>query len=505
MKNIIYTLLLVIIVKFEPSAFCADWPVWGGNGSRNMVSSETKLALEFDPGEMGDNEEVNLSSTKNVKWVAKLGSQAYGNVTIGNGYVFVGTNNESPRDPKKKGDRGVVLCLDEKTGDLKWQLVIPKLGAGKVSDWEYIGVCSSPAIDGDKVYVVTNRCEVVCLDIHGLSNGNDGPYQDEAEYVRPKGMSDPLDEKLDADILWMYDMRDELGVFPHNVTSSSALIVGDRVYVATSNGVDWSHTNIPSPLSPSWIALDKNTGELLGEDGSGASENAMHAAWSSLTYGKIDGEEVLIWGGTDGFCYGYPTETKADEDGYELFLPKWKVDCNEKSYRVDQSGKKIPYATPPGPSELIGTPVLYDGKVYCAIGQDPEHGDGVGRLSCIDAKSGKILWKYTDVGRTISTVSVMDDLVYIAEYAGLIHCLDAQTGEVYWTYDSFSRIWGSTLVVDGKVLLGNEDGDVLILDHGKKKPQVKTVNMGAPVYSSPVVSNGVLYVATQTHLYAIGK
>ena len=47
---------------------------------------------------------------------------------------------------------------------------------------------------------------------------------------------------------------------------------------------------------------------------------------------------------------------------------------------------KIPYATPPGPSELIGTPVLYDGKVYCAIGQDPEHGDGVGRLSCIDAK-----------------------------------------------------------------------------------------------------------------------
>ena len=112
---------------------------------------------------------------------------------------------------QEKGDRGVVLCLDEKTGDLKWQLVIPKLGAGKVSDWEYIGVCSSPAIDGDKVYVVTNRCEVVCLDIHGLSNGNDGPYQDEAEYVRPKGMSDPLDEKLDADILWMYDMRDELG------------------------------------------------------------------------------------------------------------------------------------------------------------------------------------------------------------------------------------------------------------------------------------------------------
>ena len=505
MKKIKILTTAFLTFGFAPASFASDWPVWGGNGSRNMISQEKEVVMDFNPGEMDDNEKVDLSTTQNVKWVAKLGSQAYGNVTIGNGCVFVGTNNESPRDPKKKGDRGVVLCLDEKTGELKWQLVIPKLGAGKVSDWEYIGVCSSPAIDGDKVYVVTNRCEVVCLDIDGLTNGNDGPYKQEAEYVKPKGMEDPLDEKLDADILWMYDMRDELGVFPHNVTSSSALIVGDRVYVATSNGVDWSHTNIPSPLSPSWIALDKNTGELLGEDGSGASENALHAAWSSLTYGKVEGEEILVWGGTDGFCYGYPTETKADEDGYELFIPKWKVDCNEPHYRIDKSGKKVPYATPPGPSELIGTPVLYDDKIYVAIGQDPEHGDGVGRLSCIDVKSGKVLWKYTEAGRTISTVSVMDDLVYLAEYAGIIHCLDAQTGKVYWTYDSFSRIWGSTLVVAGKLLLGNEDGDLLILDHGKKEPEVKTVNMGAPVYSSPVVSNGTLYVATQTHLYAIGK
>ncbi len=346
---------------------------------------------------------------------------------------------------------------------------------------------------------------MVCLDIKGLADGNAGPYKDEASYVRPKGMQDKLNEKTDADIIWMYDMRDELGVFPHNVTSSSAIVVGDTVYVATSNGVDWSHTNIPAPLSPSWIALDKNTGELIGEDGSGASAKALHAAWSSLTFGKVGGKEMLFWGGTDGFCYGYPNKTEKDADGYDLFNPTWKVDCNEPHYRKDKNGKKIPYATPPGPSELIGTPVLYKDKIYCAIGQDPEHGDGVGRLTCIDAKTGKVVWKYTDIGRTISTISVADDLVYLAEYAGIIHCLDANTGKVYWTYDSFSRIWGSTLVVDGKVLLGNEDGDLLVMDHGKDKPKVKLVGMGAPVYSSPVFANGTLYIATQTHLYAIGK
>ena len=55
-----------------------------------------------------------------------------------------------------------------------------------------------------------------------------------------------------------------------------------------------------------------------------------------------------------------------------------------------------------------------------------------------------VLWKNTDVGRTISTPSIADGLIYQAEYAGILHCLDAETGEVYWTHDSYSRIWGST-------------------------------------------------------------
>ncbi len=488
-----------------PVAQKGDWPMWGGNGARNMVSLEKGVTLDFDPGSMDEDENVDLNTTKNVKWVAKLGSQSYGNVTIAGGRVYVGTNNESPRDPDKKGDRGIVMCFDEETGEFNWQLVIPKLKAGKQSDWEYIGVCSSPAIEENRVYVVTNKCEVVCLDAEGLKNGNEGPFKDEAKYVNPKGKTAPLKKNLDADVIWKFDMRDELGVLPHNVTSSSVIIAAGAVFSATSNGVDWSHTNIPFPLSPCWVALDKRTGELLGEDGSDAAKNILHASWSSLTYGRAGSKDVLIWGGADGFCYGYDPKPVKNKEGLAVYNPIWKVDCNEPHYRVDKNGKKVPYATPPGPSEIIATPVLHDGKVYCSIGQDPEHGDGVGRLTCINAATGEIIWKYSDVGRSLSTVAVADDLVYIAEYAGIVHCLDANTGKLRWKYDSFSRIWGSPIMVDGKVLLGNEDGDLLILDHGTKEPKVETVDMGAPVYSSPVVANGVLYVATQSHLYAIGK
>ena len=71
--------------------------------------------------------------------------------------------------------------------------------------------------------------------------------------VKREDLYKPGDQ--DADILWVYDMRGELGVFPHNVASSYPLFVDGKLYVTTSNGLDWSHLNIPSPQAPSLILL----------------------------------------------------------------------------------------------------------------------------------------------------------------------------------------------------------------------------------------------------------
>ena len=191
--------------------------------------------------------------------------------------MFIGTNNEHPRDPRHVGDRSILMCFDEKTGEFLWQLVVPKLASGKVNDWEGLGILSSPTIEGDRVYVVSSRCEVLCLDVNGMANGNDGPFKDEAKYVvkdvildkgkpteRPAPPIEPGPK--DADIIWRYDMIDELGVFPHNASDCAPLIIGDNVYVTTSNGQDWSHSTIPAPNAPSLIGLNKHTGEFIGED-----------------------------------------------------------------------------------------------------------------------------------------------------------------------------------------------------------------------------------------------
>jgi outer membrane protein assembly factor BamB len=86
---------------------------------------------------------------------------------------------------------------------------------------------------------------------------------------------------------------------------------------------------------------------------------------------------------------------------------------------------------------------------------------------------------------------------------GFLHCLDARTGQKYWEHDLKAEIWSSPFWVDGKVYLGNEDGDMYIFAHGKEKKLLGQVAMDRPIKGTPVAVNGVLYVVTDTQLFAI--
>ena len=154
---------------------------------------------------------------------------------------------------------------------------------------------------------------------------------------------------------------------------------------------------------------------------------------------------------------------------------------------------------------------MWDNKVYLAVGQDPEHGEGPGHFFAIDAtktgditESGKV-WHFgdKDFNRTISTAAVADGLVYNADLSGFLYCLDALTGKQYWRYDTEAAIWGSPFVVDGKVMLGDEDGELVVLEHSKEMKEIVTIDMKNSVYTTPVVANGTLYITNRRTLFAI--
>src|SRR4030095_16689190 len=142
-----------------------DWPMWGGTADRNMTSNMKGLPTTWD-----------VKTKKNVKWVAELGSQTYGNAVVAGGQVYVGTNNEGLKNPKVTGDKGVLMAFRESDGEFLWQMVHDKLAAGRVNDWPYQGVASSPLVIGDRIYYVSNRAELMCLDTQGFRDKeNDGP------------------------------------------------------------------------------------------------------------------------------------------------------------------------------------------------------------------------------------------------------------------------------------------------------------------------------------------
>jgi len=280
------------------------------------------------------------------------------------------------------------------------------------------------------------------------------------------------------------------------------------LYVCTSNGQDWTHSNIPSPNSPSFIALNKKTGQFLAEDAEKISTRIFHGQWSSPSSGNVNGKDLVFFGGGDGWTYAFDAVPVKEGDNNYL-KAVWKFDCNPPEYKV-KDGKPIKYPNAEGPSEVNATPVFYKNRVYVPTGQDPEHGEGVGRLVCLDAtKTGDItstglIWEYRGIHRSISTVSIdpQSGLLFVGDFSGFIHCLDAETGKLYWTHDMKAHMWGSTMVADGKLYAGDEDGDVVVMAVSKEKKLISEVNLGTPVYSTPVVANGVIYIASNTHLFA---
>ena len=99
--------------------------------------------------------------------------------------------------------------------------------------------------------------------------------------------------------------------------------------------------------------------------------------------------------------------------------------------------------------------------------------------------------------------AIADGLVYISDFSGYLHCLDANTGQEYWQHDMLAAVWASPFLIDGKVYLGDEDGDVVVMAHGKEKVVIGEMNMGSAVYGTIVPANGTLFLNNRSQLFAI--
>ncbi len=454
-----------------------------------------------------------LFEPANLQWALATGSHQYTIPVVDGDYLYIGTDDKELNHPVAKPTGGGLLrCLDKSTGALVWQLPIPRYMRGKVAPFHFnhwkCGVCSSPALAGERLIIVGPRGDVLCLDRNGQKDGNDGPFLDESTYLSEGNRPDYHLTGTDADILWQFDMIEELGVVPHDICGSSPVVGGDYVYVCTSNGVDHTHRSVANPAAPSLIALDLATGRLAAVDGQPIGPAILHGQWSSPVIGTFDGQKRVLFGAGDGRLYAFELLAASPEPKERRHLKRvWVHDCCPPDYR-ERDGTAIPYGrwnhnSPEGPSEIIGTPAISQERVYVAIGQSPRHGQGKGMLSCLDGRTGNVLWESRSVGRTLCTAAIDRGLVYIADYHGLLHCLDALTGEHLWQHDLGGGVWSASPMVDGdRVLISNENNRLWSFRTGRRK-EVLAQSRVRSMAITPSVHNGWLFFPTQRRLFAI--
>ena len=472
--------------------------------------------------EKGLPDSFDLESGRNVKWSAPLGTHSHSTPIVAGGRIYIGTNNSAPRDPAQKGDRGVMMCLDEKDGHLLWQLVVPKRDEDKYFDWPEEGMSSPVTVDGDRVYLVTNRHEVMCLDARGMANGNDGPFTDEAAHLIPHAAPPPAftpvlpdtggahDEvgPLNADILWMFDMPSGAGIWPHDGAHSSIVVLGDFLYVNTGTGVDNSHKAIRTPDAPSLIVLEKSTGRFVARDDEHIAPNIFHATWSSPSVGKVGGRDVIFFCGGDGIVRAFEPLANAPPAGEVAKLKTvWRFDPDPTSPKDD------PHAflnnRQQGPSNIYAMPVVMGDRLFIAGGGDVFWGKNEAWLKCIrtagegDITSNATVWTYPLDRHTMSTPAISNGLIFTADTSRHIHCVDEATGQPVWVQDTTGDFWGSPLVADGKVFIGSRKGDFWIMAASRGKKVLSMVEFKKPMSATPTAANGVLYIATMTRLYAI--
>ena len=555
-SNLLWVSLCGFLIFFG-TAPAADWPMWGGKPERNMASeTEKELPDSYSIGVETDNDTVNLAATKNIKWVAKVGSKTFGSPVVSQGKVFLGTVGTPSTN-------ATIVCFDEKTGGELGRFICSR-PQGRGENW---GVCSTPMIEDNRLYFVTPYVEAVCVDLNSWLQS-------------PTATSGAGSDKH---VMWRYDMAEKLQSVVDHAASCSVLVHGDFVYVCTGNGRFKNKKQPFTPLAPSYVVFNKRTGQLVARDDEQLGEQTWRGQWSSPSLALVNGKPQILFAGGDSICYAFePVDPAAQvapdrwvtttlrgpivsfidvenkdtggltpaeyakkfnplveqkpalplEFRFANRIPQitlvdivptakvpdvpllkkiWWFDCMPPEYRnAPFYSHQCKGDGKPHPCDIVSTPVFYRNRVYVAIGGDPNHGlqNSRGNLVCIDptktgdiTQSGKV-WSYDKLNATLTTMAITDGLVFVIAENSVVHCLDADTGQNYWTYElkSDRGLLSSALVVaDGKVFVGKS-----ILAASRTLKVLGTVESKTTTSSStPCVANGTLYIVHGKWLWAV--
>jgi outer membrane protein assembly factor BamB len=220
------------------------------------------------------------------------------------------------------------------------------------------------------------------------------------------------------------------------------------------------------------VGIDKKTGKEVWR-----SPRKVQVSWSTPLLVRTAKRAELITSGSE-FVIAYDPAT-----GKELWRHKG----------VESNAIPSPVAS----NEVVFISAGFPAKIAMAITLG-----GTGDLA------DTVVWKYNKGTAYVPSPILYGDYLYLTSDRGVLTCLDAKTGEVKYEGGRVpipASFTASPVAFEGKILMTSEDGDTFVVKAGPKHEIIATNSVGEPVYASPAIADGHIFIRGERNLYCIGS
>ncbi len=431
------------------AAAAAHWPGWRGPNGDGTTTDARNLPGTWSP-------------TENIKWKQELPSWSGSSPVVWGDRIFISTPSKeaapaaAPGGGGRRGARGpamtgpggqelLFLCLDRATGRELWRRQIDR---GNQIRMMHNSSSPSPVTDGRHVWVLSGNGVMACFDFAG-------------------------NEK------WKLDIPDKFGKFGHNHGyGSSPLLLDGKLIVEVLHGMK---TDDPSYV----FALNATDGKVLWRVE--RPTDAVHEspdAYTTPAVLEVNGRKQIVILGGD-YLTGHDADT-----GAEVWRAGGLNPRKARDYRV------------------VPSPVVRDGMIFAPTRQVPLLAFKAGGTG--DISTSHLVWSWTErsIAPDVPTPVCDGPRFYMVGDQGTITCLDAKTGKVlYGPEDTgIGRVWGSPILADGKIYITSQTTETAVIQAGPTyKLLAKNTLDGSYTLSTPAFVDGEIFLRTGTHLYCIAK
>jgi outer membrane protein assembly factor BamB len=419
----------------------SNWSQWRGPEGTGL-SDETDVPIEWDAG-------------KNIKWRTAIPGQGHSSPIVWGNKVFLTTDVEGEIvDGAKAVEHNLggqvfvhpdsvganrkhifkLLCIDRATGKILWDRTAYE---GTVYDNRHRKgsyAAPTPATDGTHVYA-------------WFGGEGDGLYCYD----------------FNGKLVW----KAAIGKIPNvGMGPGSSPLIFENLVILQCDEDEGKRSFI--------VALNNKSGKEVWKV-----PRKVQASWSTPLIVKTSQRVELITSGNE-LVISYDPKT-----GKELWQAKGHG------------------------SNAIPTPLAGHGMVFVYAGFPAKKTmaiklGGTGDIS----NSSNVVWQYEKGTAYVPSSILYGNYIYLMSDRGILSCLDAKTGKIVYEGGRIpvpATFTASPVAFDGKILLTSEDGDTYVVKAGPKHEVLATNSVGEPVYASPAISNGMIFVRGEKNLYCIGR